>query len=111
VAVHACVSGVEFDRCVTALVTSGRDALPLGGRLTLTLREEVPVTASSGIRRPEALITVALQGFGRTDVQLPSAVTDLITSMGGRIQVTATDAMGAEMALRMPRAFLLTHAA
>lgn len=109
--VHACVEGVEFDRCVTALVTSGRDALPLGGRLTVTLHEDVPGAASTDIRKPQSTVTVTLQGYGRTDLDVPGAVTDMVASMGGRLEVTSSDPMAAQIRLRVPRAFLLVDAA
>ena len=109
--VHACVNGVEFDRCVTTLVTSGRDALPLGGRLTVVLHDEMPQAAAAAIRRPESVVTVTLEGYGRTDVEVPSAVTDLIASLGGRVEAWSQDAMRAHVQLRMPRAFMLTLAA
>lgn len=109
--VHACVAGAEFDRCVTTLVTSGRDALPLGGCLTLTLHEDAPGAASTDVRRPASMVSVTLQGYGRTDVEVPGAVTDIVAGMGGRVEVTTTDAMAAEIRLRLPRAFLLVDAA
>ena len=109
--VHACISAVEFERCVTALVTSGRDALPLGGRLSLHLRDDDGSASTSGIRRPESLLTLAVQGYGRTDVRVPAAVSDLVAGMGARLEVVELDAMGAEIRMRVPRAFLLTDAA
>lgn len=109
--VHACVAAVEFERCVTALVTSGRDALPLGGRLSLSLQDDAAGAPTAGIRRPESLLTLAIQGYGRTDLRVPDAVADLTTGMGARLEIVELDAMGAEIRLRVPRAFLLTHAA
>ena len=111
--IHACVAPTEFERCVTAMVAIGRDALPVGGQLTLTLApaDEATVVGNGNVRRPEAALVLEAQGYGLTDLAVTGTLRDVATAMGAEARVTSIDNLGARLTLRLTRAFVMTHVA
>ncbi len=108
---HACVAPADLERCLTALVTSARDALPLGGQITMRLSADQAATEPTGVRRPEVLLAIDVQGYGLADIEVPGAIGDLVAGMGAHVAVERADALGARLILRLPRAFVVRHAA
>jgi hypothetical protein len=111
--VHACVTASQLERCVTALVSAVRDALPLGGQLSLTLDAAGPASFSSenGVIRADVLCILEAQGYGLTAVDVPPSVSDLAGALGATLRVEAVDSLTAAVVLRLPRAFVVTRAA
>ena len=108
---YACISPADLERCVTALVTSARDALPLGGQITLHVSAGNAATEPSGVRRPEVLVAIDVQGYGLADLEVPGTIRELVAGMGAHVAVERDDALGARLSLRLPRAFVVRHAA
>ncbi len=52
--IHVSATTADMERCVTGLVTSARDALPLGGHLALTIGAPAVDHAADLVRRPTA---------------------------------------------------------
>ena len=55
-AIHVTASASDIERCVTALVAGGRDALPLGGRLSLTVETPSPAGAPIGYSKRNSVL-------------------------------------------------------
>jgi hypothetical protein len=110
--VHACVSPSEFERCVTAMVTIGRDALPLGGQLTMALEpSQVDDAGPATVRRPAVALALEAQGYGVTDLTVSAMLRDVAAAMNAEIEVTRIDSLTARLTLRLARAFVMTHVA
>lgn len=112
-AIHVSASASDIERCVTALVTSARDALPLGGRLSLAVDTPGPAGAHglSDVRRLDARLVLDAQGYGGIDISIPAALRELAATFGGEFEVTRPDALTQQLVLRVPRAFVVSHAA
>ena len=112
-AVHVGVSSSDVERCLMALVTSGRDALPLGGKLALSVRTPAAGGApgASEVLRLDAHLVLDAQGYGVADIELPVTLRDLAAGFGGVIEVVRIDALTQRLSLRVPRAFVVSHAA
>ena len=112
-AVYVGASGSVVERCLTAIVTSARDALPLGGRLSLSV--DVPDASDPsgvpGVRRLDAVLVLDAQGYGIDAIALPPALQDLAAGFGGVLDVEPLDALTQRVSLRIPRAFVISHAA
>ena len=112
-AVYVGASGSVVERCLTAIVTSARDALPLGGRLSLSV--DVPdasdPSGAPGVRRLDAVLVLDAQGYGIDAIALPPALQDLAAGFGGVLDVEPLDALTQRVSLRIPRAFVISHAA
>ncbi|MCC6162857.1 MAG: PAS domain-containing protein [Acidobacteria bacterium] len=111
--VHVCASASDVERCVTGLVTSARDALPLGGRLSLSVETPGPamVDGDFAVRRLDARLTLSAQGYGVLPLDVPPALRDLAAAFGGEFDVARADALTQRIVLRLPRAFVVSHAA
>jgi hypothetical protein len=112
-AIHVTASPSDIERCVTALVAGGRDALPLGGRLSLTVETPGPVGAPGvgDVQRLDARLVLDAQGYGVVDIELPAALRDLASHFGGEFEISRPDALTQRLSLRVPRAFVISHAA
>jgi hypothetical protein len=111
--IHVSASASDIERCVTALVTSARDALPLGGRLALALETPGPAVASgdADVRRLDVRLVLDVQGYGGADIQVPAGLRELAGGFGGEFHVTRSDALTQQLVFRVPRAFVISHAA
>ena len=92
-----------------ALVAS----LPLGGRLTLAVETPDPGDAagSSSVRRLDAGVVLLAQGYGVDAIALPPGLHELAGGFGGGLEVERIDALTQRVTLRIPRAFVIAHAA
>ncbi len=109
--IHASVTAAEFERCVTAMVAIGRDALPVGGQLTLALGAGETSASAMGVRRPMAAVTVLAQGYGLVEPAVTPALRELADSLGASVDVECVDAFTARLTFELPRAFVMTHVA
>ena len=111
--VHVGASAADLERCLTALVTSARDALPLGGRLSLWVQtpgaRQAPDFAD--VRRLDAHLVLEAQGYGLTAFELPATLRDLAAGFGGMLDVEQVDSLTGRVTLHVPRAFVVSHAA
>ena len=112
-ALHVSASGPDIERCLTALVTSARDALPLGGRLSLVVRTPgaADVPGTGDVHRFDAHLVLEAQGYGVADIDLPSTLREFALGFGGVLEVRRVDALTQQLSLRVPRAFVVSHAA
>jgi PAS domain-containing protein len=112
-AIHVSASASDIERCLTALVASARDALPLGGRLSLSVATPGPADAVglNDVRRLDARLVLDAQGYGLLDIHLPAALRDLAANFGGEFEVSRPDTLTQQLVLRVPRAFVISHAA
>lgn len=105
---HATLEPAEFEQFVTALVMAGRDALPLGGRLTLGLSPVNIDTRDDGafFMRPSIELVLRGEGYG---AQMPDDVTALqerAQRLGGTL-VTEFDGRGEmRIVVRLARVFV-----
>ncbi|HTV00886.1 MAG TPA: PAS domain-containing protein [Luteitalea sp.] len=111
-AVHACITGADLERCLTAVVASVRDAMPLGGRLAVSMGAgPAACTDSDGIVRADVLCAIEAQGFGLTPIAIADAVREFTAAIGATLSVESLEPLTATVTLRLPRAFVVTHAA
>ena len=112
-AVYVSASTSDVERCLTALVTSARDALPLGGRLALSVHTPGARQAPdlSAVRRLDAHLVLEAQGYGLTTFELPQTLRDLAAAFGGELDVERVDDLTERVSLHLPRAFVVSHAA
>ena len=111
--VHACVAAPDLERCMAAVVSAVRDALPLGGQLSVTLDAAGPAHLSDndGVTRADVSCIVEAQGYGLTAVDVPASARELARGLGATLRVDPVDAMTASVVLRLPRAFVVVRAA
>jgi PAS domain S-box-containing protein len=111
--VHACVTASDLERWMTGLVSAARDALPLGGQLSLIVDASVPASLSTenGIVRADVRCLIEVQGYGMTVVDVPASARELARDLGATLEVEAIDALTSTVALRLPRAFVVARAA
>ena len=91
-AVHVSASASDVERCLTALVTSARDALPLGGRLALSVHtpgaRQTP--DHSAVRRLDAHLVLEAQGYGLTTFEVPQTLRDLAAASAASLTSNAS---------------------
>ena len=111
--VHVGASAADIERCLTALVASARDALPLGGRLVLSVQTPGASRAAAlaDVRRLDAHLVLEAQGYGLTTFGLPATLRDLAAGFGGTLDVEQVDSLTGRVTLYVPRAFVVSHAA
>lgn len=110
--VHVSAAPTDLERCVTGLVSAVRDVLPLGGRLSLAVQTPAPAGVDqSAIRRLDACLVLDAQGFGLGDLAVPAMLADLASRFGGVVEVSRVDPLTQRLTLRVPRAFVIAHAA
>jgi PAS domain S-box-containing protein len=87
----ASVDPGEAEQWIASLVVAARDALPVGGTLTITTQPVDLVTSPApGERRvaPVARLAFAASGFGARAVAAPATVADALSQRGGTLRLT-----------------------
>lgn len=105
---YASLDAAEFEQCLAAIVTQGREALPLGGRMKLSLAtalEDGGVEEGRGAR-PEIRIAIELQGYGVQPVNVPPTVQTQVTRLGAELGTEQPDHLTTRLTLRLPRVFV-----
>lgn len=105
---HAALEDAEFEQFMTSLVMAGRDALPLGGRLTITTHGVNADTRddTTFFTRPSVEVCMRAEGYG---ARMPENVAALHEA-AGRLGATFTAELDAEgdleITLRLARVFV-----
>jgi len=105
---HASLDASELEQCLSAIVTQGREALPLGGQMSLTMTGTVQDGAVEEGRgaRPEITIAIVLQGYGLQPVVVPPTVQTQVMRIGAEFGTEQTDHLTTRLVLRFPRVFV-----
>ena len=105
---YVSVDASEFEQCLSALVTQGREALPLGGQIRLTLVPTMDEGTQAEGRgaRPEVRITIELQGYGLQPVTTPPTLQTQVQRLGADLAIEQTDHLTTRMVLALPRVFV-----
>ena len=105
---YASLDSSELEQCMTAIVTQGREALPLGGQMKLSLTSTVQEGTVEDGRgaRPEIVIAIELQGYGLQPVVVPPTVQTQIMRLGADFVHEQPDHLTNRLILRLPRVFL-----
>jgi hypothetical protein len=106
--IYASLDSSELEQCMTAIVTQGREALPLGGQMKLSLMPTVQEGTLEDGRgaRPEIVITIELQGYGLQPVVVPPTVQTQLMRLGAEFVHEQPDHLTNRLVLRLPRVFL-----
>lgn len=107
-ALHASLDASELEQCLAALVTQGREALPLGGQMKLSLQpamQDGDVDAGTGAR-PEIVIAIELQGYGLQPIVVPPTVQTQVMRIGAELNAEQPDHLTTRLVLRLPRVFV-----
>ena len=91
-----------------AIVSQGREALPLGGQMKLSLAATVQEGAVEEGRgaRPEITIAIELQGYGLQPVVVPPTVQTQVMRIGAEFSTEQPDHLTTRLLLRLPRVFV-----
>jgi PAS domain S-box-containing protein len=119
------IDGAQLDTCIVNLANNARDAMPKGGRLSITLRN-VPAGTPGGPDSESVLIKVGDTGTGMDADTLAKAFEPFFTTKGpghgtglglsmvhgfvhqslGVIRLESTQGAGTEVQIHLPRAAL-----
>ena len=107
---YASLDSSELEQCMAAIVSQGREALPLGGQMKLSLTGTVHEAALEEGRgaRPEIEIAIELQGYGLQPVVVPPTVQTQVMRLGAEFAYEQPDHLTNRLVLRLPRVFV-TH--
>jgi len=105
---YASLDSSELEQCMTAIVTQGREALPLGGQMKLSLLPAVQEGTLEDGRgaRPEIVIAIELQGYGLQLLVVPPSVQTQVMRLGAEFVHEQPDHLTNRLVLRLPRVFL-----
>ena len=105
---HVSVDAAELEQCLSALAAQGREALPLGGQMRLTLASVLHEhTAEDGRgTRQEVRLTIELQGYGLQPVVTPPALQTHVMRLGAEFAIEEHDHLTTRLVLSLPRVFL-----
>jgi hypothetical protein len=105
---YASLDVSELEQCLAAIVTQGREALPLGGQMRLTLSGTLQEGAADEGRgtRPEITIGIELQGYGLQPVVISAIVQNQVTRIGAELAIEQPDHLTTRLVLRLPRVFV-----
>ncbi len=105
---YASLDASELEQCLAAIVTQGREALPLGGQMKLSLAGAMQEGAAAEGRgtRPEVVIVVELQGYGLQPVVVPPTVQTQVMRIGAEFATEQPDHITTRLVLRLPRVFV-----
>jgi hypothetical protein len=109
---YVSIDASEFEQGLSALVTLGREALPLGGQMRLTLEPDVHEGTQEEGRgtRPEVRVSIDLQGYGLQPVTVPPTLQTQMLRLGADLAITQPDHLTTTMVLRLPRVFITGEA-
>jgi hypothetical protein len=105
---HASLDASELEQCLAAIVTQGREALPLGGQMKLSLvpaMQDGAVDVGTGAR-PEVVIAIELQGYGLQPIVVPPTVQTQVMRIGAELVTEQPDHLTTRLVLRLPRVFV-----
>ncbi len=105
---YASLDAAEVEQCLAALVNQGREALPLGGQMKISLTwtmEDGDAVQGRGAR-PEIVLAFELQGYGLQPVVLPPTVQTQVMRVGAELTTEQPDHLTARLVLRLPRVFV-----
>ncbi|BCS31332.1 hypothetical protein TBR22_A05320 [Luteitalea sp. TBR-22] len=107
-ALYASLDASELEQCLASIATLAREALPLGGHVTLGLAGRLEAGAAEEGRgaRPEIEIALVLQGYGLQVVTVPAAVQTQVMRLGAEMAIEHPDHLTTRLALRLPRVFV-----
>ena len=105
---HASLDASELEQCLAAIVTQGREALPLGGQMALTMTGTVQEGAVEEGRgaRPEITMAIVLQGYGLQPIVVPPTVQTQVLRIGAEFSTEQVDHLTTRLILRVPRVFV-----
>lgn len=105
---YASIDAPELEQCLTAIVTQGREALPLGGQMTLLLQAVLHEGHPDPGRgtRPEIELAIELQGYGLQPVVVPPTVQTQVMRLGAELLTEQPDHLTTRLVLRLPRVFV-----
>ena len=105
---YASLDASELEQCMTAVVTLGRDSLPLGGQMKLSLAATMQEGALDEGRsaRPEIVIAIELQGYGLQPIVVPPSLPAQVMRLGAEFVHQQPDHLTNRLVLRLPRVFL-----
>jgi hypothetical protein len=108
VPLHASLDAPELEQCLAAIVTQGREALPLGGQMSLTMAGTVQdgsVEEGRGAR-PEITIAIVMQGYGLQPLVVPPTLQTQVMRIGADLSTEHPDHLTTRVLLRLPRVFV-----
>jgi hypothetical protein len=108
VPLHASLDAPELEQCLAAIVTQGREALPLGGQMSLTMSgtlKEGSVEEGRGAR-PEITIAIVMQGYGLQPIVVPPTLQTQVMRIGADLSTEHPDHLTTRVLLRLPRVFV-----
>ncbi len=105
---YVSLDAAELEQCLSALVTQAREALPLGGRMRLTLDSVLRDASQEEGRgtRPEVRMTIELQGYGLQAMTTPQALETQLMRLGVELTTGQPDHLTTRLVLALPRVFL-----
>ena len=105
---HVSLDASEFEQCLAAIVTQGREALPLGGQITLSLLASTRDEGAADGRgaRPDVVVAIELRGYGLQPVVIPPTVQTQVMRLGAEFLTEQPDHLTTRLVLRLPRVFV-----
>ena len=87
-------------------MTQGREALPLGGQITLSLLASTRDEGEADGRgaRPDVVVAIELRGYGLQPVVIPPTVQTQVMRLGAEFLTEQPD--HTRLVLRLPRVFV-----
>ena len=104
----ASLDASELEQCLAGIVTQGREALPLGGQMKLSLSGTMQDGAGEEGRgaRPEIRVAIELQGYGLQPVIVPPTVQTQVMRLGAEFSNEQPDHLTTRLVMRLPRVFV-----
>ncbi len=105
---HAALEDAEFEQFMTSLVMAGRDALPLGGRLTVSTRGVNADTRddTTFFTRPSVEVRMHAEGYGAQMPDTIAALHDAAARLGGTFAAESDDIGDLRIVIRLARVFV-----
>jgi len=105
---HVSLDASELEQCLAAIVTQGREALPLGGQITLSLLASTRDGGAGEGRgaRPDVVVAIELRGYGLQPVVVPPTVQTQVMRLGAELATEQPDHLTTRLVLRLPRVFV-----
>lgn len=95
----------EIEQVITAFVVHARDALPLGGAITVeTSHTLVDMSEAGRPPEPHVLLAVKAVGYGALPISCPPSIDAIITRCGGHLRTSCEPDKAAVIRLYLPRA-------